>query len=139
MSIDAIVHEFTVAAPPERAFERFVHMGRWWDPRYTADPATFADVEVDGRLGGPVTEVHTDGRRFTWGAVTAWEPGRRFAYTSTLAQTPEHPSEVTVDFAAEGAGTRVRFAHGGWHAGNAADRAKFGDWPGILARYAGTS
>lgn len=138
MSTDPIAHEFTVAAPPERAFELFVRIGQWWDRRYTADPATFSDVEVDGRVGGAVTEVHTGGDRIPWGAVTAWEPGERFAYTSTLAQTREHPSEITVEFAAEGTGTRVRFAHGGWHAGNAADRAKFSDWAAILAGYAAT-
>ena len=44
--------------------------------------------------------------------------------------------EVTVRFAPDPAGCRVTFEHGGWHAGNAADRGRFGDWPALLARYA---
>lgn len=136
MTDETIRHEFTLAAGPAAAFERFARIGTWWDPRYTADAETFADVVVEGRVGGRVTEVHSDGRRFDWGEVTAWEPGRRLAFTSTLAQTREHPSEISAEFAAVGEGTLVRFAHGGWHEGNRADRARFTDWPAILARYA---
>jgi hypothetical protein len=29
----------------------------------------------------------------------------------------------------------VLFEHGGWDAGNAAYRARFGDWPHLLGRY----
>ncbi len=33
-------------------------------------------------------------------------------------------------------GTAMRFEHGGWHEGNAAHRAKFGDRRILLDRYA---
>jgi hypothetical protein len=65
-----------------------------------------------------------------------WEPGRRLVYTSTLALTREHPSEISVRFTPHGQGCRMRFEHGGWNAGNASYRAKFGDWALILDRYA---
>lgn len=36
----------------------------------------------------------------------------------------------------DGEDTVMRLEHGGWHAGNAGLRAKLGDWPLILDRYA---
>jgi hypothetical protein len=64
------------------------------------------------------------------------ESASELAHTSTLAQTREHPSEITVRFAANNAGCTVNFEHGGWVEGNASYRAKFRDWPIILRRFA---
>lgn len=136
MSLDPIRVDLRVAVPPADAFAAFTAIGRWWDPRYTADASAFRDVLVEPRVGGAVAEVHADGTTLPWGAVSAWAPGERFAFASTLAQTREHPSEVAVVFeAADGGGTRVAFEHGGWHEGNASDRGRFSDWPQLLARF----
>jgi uncharacterized protein YndB with AHSA1/START domain len=72
-----------------------------------------------------------------WGEVVACEPGRLLVHTFTLAHDPRHPSEVAVEVVAgpEG-GCTVRFAHGGWTDANRAARAKFGDWPLVLDRFA---
>ena len=68
--------------------------------------------------------------------------GRRLVHTFTLAQDPQHPSEVSVEFVPgegqgeAGTGCTVRFAHGGWTEASAATRKKFGDWPVMLDRFA---
>jgi len=80
---------------------------------------------------------HTRISATTSGAKSSsWSRGRRIVHTSTLAQTSEHPSEVSVSFVPRDAGCTVRFEHGGWDRGNAAFRSKFTDWPLILARVA---
>jgi uncharacterized protein YndB with AHSA1/START domain len=94
-------------------------------------------VTIEPRLGGRVYATHGDVGEDEWGEVTAWEPGRRLAHTFALAQDPEHPSEVAVEFVADSdRGTTVRFADGGWTESNVAVREKFGDWPVMLERFA---
>jgi hypothetical protein len=70
--------------------------------------------------------------------LTLWEPGHRVVHTFVLAQDPADPSQVAVRFAADerGTGCSFRFEHGGWRTSNAAARARFGDWPMLLERYA---
>jgi uncharacterized protein YndB with AHSA1/START domain len=76
-----------------------------------------------------------------WGEVTVWEPGHRLAHTFTLAQDPQHPSEIEVDFVpgeSQGetsTGCTMRFAHGGWTAASVEARKKFGDWRVMLDRF----
>jgi hypothetical protein len=82
-----------------------------------------------------VYATHSDLGKHDWGEVTVFEPGRRVAHTFSLAQDPAHPTEVTAEFAAEGGGCTLRFAHGGWTEANAADRRKFGDWRVLLDRF----
>jgi hypothetical protein len=79
-----------------------------------------------------VYATHRDLGEHDWGEITVWEPGRRLVHTFTLAQDPEHPSEVAVEFAPRADGSTLRFAHGGWTDANANERARFGDWPVLL-------
>jgi Activator of Hsp90 ATPase homolog 1-like protein len=132
-----IRYERTLSSSAERAFVTYSErIGEWWDPRYTANPETLQAVTIEPRLGGRVYATHEDFGVHDWGEVTAWEPGRRLAHTFILAQDPTHPSEVEVEFVDGEGGCTMRFAHGGWTEANAADRAKFGDWPVILDRFA---
>lgn len=141
VEIEPIRHEFTVPVSPGDAFDLFAG-GRWWDPAYTADPETFAGLTIGPGVGGAVVEHHRDGRSVTWGRVTVWEPGHRLAYTSTLAQSLDPPSEISVTFEpgepGDSGGTNgaaVSFEHGGWTETNIQERSKFGDWPVILERF----
>ena len=135
--LSPIAYEYRLARTPERAFETYSkRIGEWWDPRYTASAATFERVIIEPGEGGRVYESHGDGRTYEWGAVTAWEPGRRLVHSFALAQDPAKPSEVAVEFVPDGDGCLVRFAHGGWTEANVADRNKFGDWPVMLDRFA---
>lgn len=137
MAVEPIVHEFDLDCAPERAFEVYAYrIGEWWDPAYTANPQTLETVTIEPAVGGRVFATHREDGEHDWGRVTAWEPGRRLAYTSTLAQDQRRPSEVTVQFVPKGDGCHVRFEHGGWHEDNLAERMKFTEWPVILDRFA---
>jgi Activator of Hsp90 ATPase homolog 1-like protein len=137
-SLSPIVLELWLACPPDHAFAVYTErIGEWWDPRYTANPATLEAVAIEGRVGGRIYAIHSDLGRHNWGDVTVWEPGRRLVHSFTLAQDAEHPSEVRLEFGpSSGLGSVVRFAHGGWSTENAAARAKFGDWQLLLDRFA---
>ncbi len=137
MSLEPIVHVLDLRCPPARAFEAFARLGAWWDPRYTSSADTLDTVVLEPRRGGRVYERHRDGHEVDWGRITRWEPPHRLAYSSHLAQPPEHPSEVSVAFEpAPAGGTTVRFEHGGWTAENADHRARFREWPLLLRRMA---
>jgi pimeloyl-ACP methyl ester carboxylesterase len=136
MDLRPIVHEYRLRCSAEHAFQVYAgRIGEWWDPDYTADPATFRGMAIEPFEGGRVHITHDDAA-YTVGWVTRWEPGSTLAYESTLAQGRDHPSEVTVRFRPDGAGCLVRFEHGGWTDHNAAYRVKFGDWQRILGRFA---
>jgi uncharacterized protein YndB with AHSA1/START domain len=130
-----IVHVLSLRCSAEHAFavytERF---GEWWDARYTANPDTLETVTIEPGIGGQVYAVHSDIGMHSWGEVTEWDPPRRLVHTFALAQSS--PSEVAVEFEHVDDGCRVHFEHRGWTEENAADRAKFGDWPVLLERFA---
>jgi hypothetical protein len=91
-------------------------------------------VTIEPRVGGRVYATHTDVGEDDWGVVTIWEPGHRLVHTFTLAQDPQHPSEVAVEFGRLDTGCTVRFAHGGWTGANVETRKKFRDWRVMLDR-----
>ncbi len=131
-----IRHELVVAGTPEKAFERFTaRYGEWWDAQYTPEPDTYEGMSVSPQVGGTVALRHRDSPPYSIGVVTVWEPGEHFAQTFTLAIDPGHPTTLDVRFADDPDGCRVTFEHGGWDAGNAHSRARFGDWPHLLDRY----
>jgi hypothetical protein len=133
-----ITHEYVLRSDPGRAFAIYTtQIGRWWDPRYTANPDTFESVTIEPWAGGRVYASHADLGEHDWGQVTSWEPGRNLVHTFTLAQDPDDPSEVTAGFAPgeDGTGCVLRFEHGGWTTTNVAVRQRFGDWPVLLDRF----
>ncbi|ACQ78912.1 Glyoxalase/bleomycin resistance protein/dioxygenase [Beutenbergia cavernae DSM 12333] len=135
------VHVLRVPTGPQEAFDAFaLRLGEWWHPSYTADSDTFAGVTIEPEVGGAVVEHHAGGREIPWGTVTTWDPGAEVAFTFSLALPEGVSSEVRVRFEPapedDGAGTMVRFVHGGWTAENAQYRGKFAEWPVILERYA---
>jgi len=135
--LPAILHERFLRCSAQHAFAVYTgRIGEWWDPNYSANAETFRAVTIEPRVGGRVFATHEDLGEHDWGEVTAWEPGRRFAHTFTLAQDPQAPSEVSVEFSDDEGGCDLRFAHGGWTEANAGDRAKFNDWPVLLERFA---
>ncbi|APR82103.1 Glyoxalase/Bleomycin resistance protein/dioxygenase domain protein [Minicystis rosea] len=134
-----IVHELHLRCPADHAFDTYTRrFGAWWDPRYTANAETLQTIIIEPRVGGRIRATYGDIGDHDWGEVTVWAPGQRLVHTFTLAQDPDFPSEITVEFRpgeTEGS-CAVRFAHGGWTAENAATRAKFRDWPILLDRFA---
>ena len=136
-SLPAIVHERFLRCSAQHAFAVYTgRIGEWWDANYSANAETLRAVTIEPRVGGRVFATHEDLGEHDWGEVTVWEAGERFAHTFTLAQDPQAPSEVRVEFADDEGGCDLQFAHGGWTEANAADRAKFNDWPVLLERFA---
>jgi len=131
-----IEHTYRLACTPEAAFEAFTdRIQEWWHSAYA--PEGLERVEIDGTVGGRVTMHLADGTTYPWGTVTVWEPPRRYEQTFTLAQDPEHPSTLEATFTARpDGGCTMRFAHGGWTAGNLAGRSRFTEWPVLLNRFA---
>jgi Activator of Hsp90 ATPase homolog 1-like protein len=135
-SLPAILHERFLRCSAQHAFAVYAgRIGEWWDPNYSANAETLRAVTIEPRIGGRVFATHEDLGEHEWGKVTVWEPGRRLAHTFTLAQDPQAPTEVSVEFVDDD-GCNLLFAHGGWTEANAAARAKFSDWPVLLDRFA---
>ena len=132
-----IIHAVTVPVGADRAFEAFTsELALWWDPRLTADAATFRDVRLDPAVGTDVEFVHEGGLRYRFGTITVWQPPTHFAMSFCLALDPEHPTTLGADFARDGATrTRLTLTHGGWGPDNVADRARFNEWPALLESY----
>jgi catechol 2,3-dioxygenase-like lactoylglutathione lyase family enzyme len=136
-----IEHTYELTCTAEDAFDAFTRrIGQWWHPAYA--PEGLERVAVEEFVGGRASMHLADGSAYLWGTVTAWDPPRHYAQTFTLAQDPEHPStldvriEPTSSLGRHHPGSRVRFVHGGWTAGNLAGRARFTEWPVLLDRFA---
>jgi uncharacterized protein YndB with AHSA1/START domain len=107
-----------VAATPEHAFEVFTSaIGAWWRPnplfRFARNSPGMLAFEpgVNGRF----TETSPSGEIFEIGRITAWEPGRRLAFTWRQDTfTPEQLTHVEVRFEPVGDETRVTVEHRGW-------------------------
>jgi catechol 2,3-dioxygenase-like lactoylglutathione lyase family enzyme len=130
-----IEHTYELDCSPELAWDAFVrHINTWWHPAYAPDG--FREIRIEPVVGGAVTMSLDDGTTYGWGTVTAYEVPHHYAQAFTLAQDPEHPSTLDVTFERYLRGCRMRFAHGGWTAGNVAGRARFNEWGILLDRFA---
>ncbi|MGE0486007.1 MAG: SRPBCC domain-containing protein [Gammaproteobacteria bacterium] len=126
------------AAPPARVFAAWTEpalLARWWQPRPAAEPAR---AEIDLRVGGRYRIVMrtTDGETLdVGGEYRAIEPDRRLVFTWAWASTPARVSLVTVDFAADGTGTRLTLTHARFFDAAARDGHR-GGWTILLATLA---
>jgi uncharacterized protein YndB with AHSA1/START domain len=136
-STEPIVVERTVPRSAQDAFRTYTaRIGSWWHPAYTANAETLRAITIEPYVGGRIYASHGDLGEDVWGEVTAFEPGERFTHSFTLAQDPDRPTEVTVEFIPRGEDAcEVRLTHGGWTAENADARATFTDWPLLLDRF----
>jgi uncharacterized protein YndB with AHSA1/START domain len=107
-----------VAATPEHAFSVFVHdIGAWRRPNglFHFTPRSPGILALESGLGGRFTETFADGEIFEIGRITAWEPGRRLAFTWRQASfAAGQVTRVEVRFEPIGDETRVTVEHVGW-------------------------
>jgi uncharacterized protein YndB with AHSA1/START domain len=101
-----------VRAEPTTAFAAFTdEIDSWYvkDRRTLADAARAVAIKFEPGVGGRLVEVYdrATGAGREVGRITAWEPGRRLAFTD------ERGTEVEVSFDAAGDQTRVTLEHRG--------------------------
>lgn len=97
--------EVEVAAEPGRAFAAFTdEIDAWWvrGAINFFDSARALAMKIEPGVDGRVLEVY-EGDALELGRITAWEPGERLAYRSSVDD-----SEVDVRFEPVEGGTRVR-------------------------------
>ena len=105
MSERSATAEVEVAADPSRAFDTFTNeIDAWWvrGAINFFDAARAIEMKIEPGVDGRVLEVY-EGDALELGRITAWEPGTRLAYRSSVDD-----SEVDVRFEPVAAGTRVR-------------------------------
>ena len=140
-----VVASVRVEAPVARAFEVFTRdIGRWWPMAYTFAGERLETIQI---RDGQWLERDVDGGETSWGAVTEWDPPRRFTaeFAVSPQRAPEPPdrrSRVRFEFRPAGDGCEVvathdRFErHGEGAAAMREGMASTHGWPLILAEYA---
>ena len=134
-----LVHEFTVACPPEHAFSLWAERtSLWWPASHSVSGAPDA-VVFEPRAGGRIFEHAAGGEEHDWGQVLVWEPPRRLVYSWHLRQDRADATEVEITFTDAGEGTAVAIVHRGWERLGARgpdlrERNTRG-WAGLLPRY----
>jgi uncharacterized protein YndB with AHSA1/START domain len=113
--MDPLALEFTVACPPEMAFDIWARRtSLWWPHGHSVSGEPGLTVTFEPRPGGRVYERTPGGAEHDWGEVLVWEPPHRLAYLWHLRFDRADATEVEVTFAAEGGGTTVSIVHRGW-------------------------
>jgi uncharacterized protein YndB with AHSA1/START domain len=138
--MEPLVVEFTVACPPERAFELWAERASlWWPPGHSVSAEAGLTVTFEPRPGGRIYERTPLGEEHDWGEVVAWEPPGRLVYLWHLRFDRADATEVEVTFRASGEGTAVAIVHRGWERLGAKgperrERTKAG-WASVIEPY----
>jgi uncharacterized protein YndB with AHSA1/START domain len=141
--IPAVRRSLAVSWSPEAAFRRFTaDFAVWWPSRtHSIGGRRVKRIVFECHVGGRIYEELTDGRRFQWGKVTAWDPPRRVGFTWHPSRDEREAQDVEVTFTPEGTGTLVQLVSTGWERlGARAQRARKGHdigWGSVLDVYAG--
>jgi len=142
-SLPPIVQSVSVAWNQRDAFDRFTaRFAEWWpSATHSIGEKRVKRIVFETRIGGRIYEEHTDGRRFQWGQVTVWDPPHRACFTWHPSRSVTTAQDVSVEFAPEGAGTRVTLTSVGWERwGKGAAKARKGynlGWNYVLNYWAG--
>ena len=135
-SVPPVRREIVVDAEPGLAFRVFTEqIGTWWPVGGHSVHGAASSVSFEAEQ---IVEVAATGERCVWGTVTAFEPGRRIAFSWHPGHDADRAGLVTVTFTVDGGQTRVTLVHEGWevYADPAAARAEYDEgWPVVLSRY----
>jgi uncharacterized protein YndB with AHSA1/START domain len=139
MTVDPLVIEFEIAAPPARVFDAWTRQcATWWPQSHTisGDPAA---ITFEPRPGGRIVERGHDGGEHEWGTILDWEPPSRLRYLWHLFFDPSEATEIEITFTARDRNTAVRLEQRGWEAlGEAGPRRRERTtqaWSAITARF----
>lgn len=124
----------TVAVPPAEAFEIFTcETDLWWrrGMRFRAGGRSPGALHFEPGVGGRLFEEFHGAagpQLVEFGRVTVWEPPKRLVFEwRNVNFAPGEKTEVDVDFAPSGAGTRVTVVHRGWASLRADHPARHGE------------
>ena len=136
-----IIHKtITVARPPDVAFKIFAEeMTQWWPLDKYSFLGPDATLTMEPRAGGRFVETAPDGREHVIGEVVRYEPGVRLTYTWTHMEG-KGVTEIDIRFTADGNGTRIDLAHGGFDKLADAEQLSASydsGWNEVLAAFAG--
>jgi uncharacterized protein YndB with AHSA1/START domain len=148
-TIPPVLRTVTVRCSVEHAFRVFTEaMGSWWPLAEFSRAAdeqgdegiTASGIRFEGRVGGRIVEIMSDGTEAPWGEVLEWEPPTRAVFSWKPHPRPIPPTEVEVRFTAEGDSTRVDLEHRGWERlgdiGHAGRQEYAKGWPHVIALFA---
>jgi uncharacterized protein YndB with AHSA1/START domain len=100
------------------AFDVFTQdIALWWQPSelFQITPGGDGRLAFEPGPGGRLFTTLKDGREFEIGRISAWEPGKRLAFSWRQASfTDGQSTEVEVLFEAVGRETRVSIEHHAW-------------------------
>ena len=113
-----VVVSLRVKATPRETFDVFTQeIGSWWRPNGLFQLTPYGDGQLRfefGDQGRLVTDL-PHGATFEIGAITAWVPGERLAFSWRQATfAPDQTTHVEVRFEPVGDETRVTVEHSGW-------------------------
>ena len=134
-----IIHKtITVGRPADVAFKLFAdQIGSWW-PSHTHSfiEGGNATCALEPKVGGRLYETNPEGKEYTIGEVTAYEPGKLVAFSWNHGEG-KGVTQVEVRFTAEGDHTRIDLKHSGWESLSEPKEAAGYDsgWDTVLAYY----
>lgn len=138
-SVAPITKSVVVPRPREEAFRLFTEgIASWWPlgGRHSIYGEHAKSVALEGRVGGRLYEVSTDGEEGLWGTVMAWEPPNRFVCTWHPGRGEETAQELEIRFLPDDDGTRVELEHRGWESSPEKRSSYDEGWDFVLGRFA---
>ena len=134
-----IIHKtIKVGRPADVAFKLFAdQLGSWWPTQsHSFIEGGNATSVLEPRVGGRLYEHNPEGKEYTIGEVTAYEPGKLVAFSWNHGEG-KGVTQVEVRFTAEGEGTRIDLKHSGWENMAEPKQAMGYDsgWDTVLAYY----
>jgi uncharacterized protein YndB with AHSA1/START domain len=146
-TIAPVLRSVTVKCAVDESFRIFTEeIGSWWPldtharavAQRSEEGVKAETVVIEGRVGGRIYEVMSDGTEASWGEVLIWEPARRLVL-SWNPSPRRTATEVEVTFTAQEDGTRVELEHRGWERlGDEARQVReeyAQGWPVVLGRF----
>ena len=126
----AVIVSIRIAASPQECFDAFVDdIALWWKPNglFQLTPRGDGALRFEPGENGRLVTTLSNGHIFEIGRITAWEPGRRLAFTWRQATFASgQMTQVEVRFDGVGERTRVTVIHDGWETVPDAHVAKHG-------------
>jgi uncharacterized protein YndB with AHSA1/START domain len=141
MAIEPVRKSIEVTCGQREAFRMFVdEINTWWPlTTHSIGGERVRSCTFEGRIGGPIHEIHDDGTVHLWGTVTEWSPPERVVFSWHPGRDASTAQEVELRFVPSGAGTRVELEHRRWETlGDRAEQVRDSyqtGWDSVLASY----